>query len=438
MNIVNKHTQPTDIQPNIWMERLPALLRGAGVLAVLMSLYGFFIKGWEGSDDLMRFFMLFGHTIALAGIGLISGNLLKEGKGARVLIMLALISVIANFSILGSFLYAEFGGALSHGFVSAMKWDLHNESLVIILSIAVPAVLSLIIVVGFKVLARGMSGKMSLLFFVSNAVLLLPIRTPLVISILGIALAAYTLLLVIKNHRQRMESKTKEGRFALLIQFAPVAVLLVRNIWLYDDVAMLYASACVVVFIALRQFSLMLPKQDLFRTLADMVSSLVSLVFGVILIDMMLTVVDVDALFISVPAMFSAALLYELSTRAYKFSQFYRNAAVVVVTVGIFINMMFDDSSLASLIAILMGSIMLVNAYTTKHRTMLIAALLLILVAFIELTKSLWFAFDINAWAVSSTVGVLAIVGGSMLESKGFLLKQKLSQYKCKFSHWSY
>ena len=73
-----------------WMARLPGLLRIFGAAAVLFSLYTytFFARGWQGSGDLMRYLMLLGHTGALAAIGLASGHFLREGKGARLLVIL--------------------------------------------------------------------------------------------------------------------------------------------------------------------------------------------------------------------------------------------------------------------------------------------------------------------------------------------------------------
>ena len=75
-------------------------------MAVLFSLYTFLMRGWEGSSVLIRYLMLLGHTGALATIGLASGHFLKEAKGARLLLVLALISVPANFAILGAFIFS--------------------------------------------------------------------------------------------------------------------------------------------------------------------------------------------------------------------------------------------------------------------------------------------------------------------------------------------
>ena len=89
------------------MKNLPAILRILGAGAVLIAMYSFLVKGWDNGDDMFRYFLMLGHTGALAAIGLASGYWLKESKGARLLLTLALISVPANFAILGAFLFSQ-------------------------------------------------------------------------------------------------------------------------------------------------------------------------------------------------------------------------------------------------------------------------------------------------------------------------------------------
>lgn len=89
------------------MKKLPSLLRILGTTALLVAMYSFLVKGWQSGGDVFRYLLMLGHTGAMAAIGLASGHWLKEGKGARLLLTLALVSVAANFAILGAFIYSQ-------------------------------------------------------------------------------------------------------------------------------------------------------------------------------------------------------------------------------------------------------------------------------------------------------------------------------------------
>ncbi len=84
--------------------RLPTLLRILGAGALVVAMYSYLAKGWESGNDIFRYLLMLGHTGVLTAIGLASGHWLKESKGARLLLTLALVSVPANFAILGAFI----------------------------------------------------------------------------------------------------------------------------------------------------------------------------------------------------------------------------------------------------------------------------------------------------------------------------------------------
>ena len=57
--------QAADSGGSEWVKKLPMLLRTIGTVAVILSMYSFLVRGWEGSSDLVRYFMLLGtHWIA--------------------------------------------------------------------------------------------------------------------------------------------------------------------------------------------------------------------------------------------------------------------------------------------------------------------------------------------------------------------------------------
>ncbi|MBT8441752.1 MAG: hypothetical protein KJO76_05135, partial [Gammaproteobacteria bacterium] len=86
-------------------------LRILGAAVLLSSMSMFLLQGWNEGNDINRYLMLLAQTGLLAGAGFAMSHGLGEAKGARVFFGLALISIPANFTILGALLY------------SVIQWD---------------------------------------------------------------------------------------------------------------------------------------------------------------------------------------------------------------------------------------------------------------------------------------------------------------------------
>lgn len=417
--------------------KLTRILRISGVFAILVSLYGFFVNGWDGGNDLMRFLMLLGHTVALAGIGLLSGHFLKEGKGARTLLMLALVSVTANFAILGSFIYAEFGQVPDGGYISSMRWQLGSTMDLLWLSIITPLLLLPVIMLGFRVLVRGMSRSMSLLFCFSNAVLLLPLRDPAWIAFFALILSAYTLFFNIRTTRQRSESRTLEGLVALLLQFLPIVLLLVRNIWLYADMAVLYAGAFVVAFIALRQLTLAMGNSSVFAGYTMLLSAICAMAGGGNLYQAMIEAQWNASFALMLSLWMMSGMFYELSLRSGSYANSLRTMAGGIMATILIFNMLLSGSIVAVVSVLASATLVMVASYRHKQRSLMLAGILMLSASVIKMTWHLWFMFDINGWVLSAVTGVIAIVAASILESKKSIFMHHLANWKSRYADWS-
>ena len=102
-------------------------LRILGAAGLLASMSLFLLQGWNDGNDIGRYLMLLTQTGLLAAAGFAMSHGLKETKGARLFFGLALVSVPANFTILGALLYSVFqwDGALTTypGFAT---WQIEN------------------------------------------------------------------------------------------------------------------------------------------------------------------------------------------------------------------------------------------------------------------------------------------------------------------------
>ncbi|MEK7870120.1 MAG: hypothetical protein AAB271_07260, partial [Nitrospirota bacterium] len=74
-----------------WMDiqKLGQLLRWIGSLLLLGASASFMLEGWQDFGSQFRYFLFLGYLLSLAGLGLLLGARVKEGKGARTLLGLA-------------------------------------------------------------------------------------------------------------------------------------------------------------------------------------------------------------------------------------------------------------------------------------------------------------------------------------------------------------
>lgn len=309
-------------EKSLLVDKLPAFLRAFGACAVIFSLYSFLFRGWEGSDDLIRYGMLLGHTVLLVVIALLSGNYFREGKSPRLLMMLALVSVPVNFSILGAFIFAGVNAVAATDYPTYVAWSVGSLATALTLTLLACAALLPVVVIAFRTLARGMSQSMTWLFALGNLALLLPLRDPIVVFTISSLLAIVTLFISIKTARQRTEVKTFEGLVSLLLQFMPVAILLGRNLWLYEANALLLSAMSASLFIVFRHLGGLLQESS-WRVILELLSAVLALVTGVVLSIFLFDINSNDSVALLAGGLVAATMCYDLARRACRLNGLY-------------------------------------------------------------------------------------------------------------------
>ncbi len=421
-----------------WMARLPGLLRAFGAGAILFSLYTFFARGWEGSSDLIRYLMLLGHTGALAAIGLASGHYLREGKGARLLVILAMVSVAANFTILGAFILSALQPGQWHGYPHYLTWAVDSPKTALLTTLGSLVVLIPVARIGFLTLARGISNSMTLLFLAGNAALLLPVRTPEMATLLSLVMAGMLLLWCGNRLRQSTEVKTREGMIALALQFLPIGIILGRNVWLYAADNLLYTSGAIAAFVAVRQLSLFLPESSHWRRAGNFLSLLLSSMTGVGLFATLIQAGSGVSQALVIATLTIAGMLYEVAGRSGKDGGMFRSLATGVLVTGMGFNLLTYGGALATLLTMATGAALIVGSYTLQKRNVFIGGAVLLVGSTLQQIIHAFHYFDLTGWATITLVGVTAILVGSLLESSVGQLKAHYGTWKSKYQEWSY
>lgn len=436
----NSHIDP-ELARKPWLEKLPALLRAFGAAAVIFSLYSFLFRGWEGSDDLMRYGMLLGHTVLLVVIALLSGNYFRDGKGPRLLMMLSLLSVPINFAILGAFIFAGVKNLLAADaalqYPSYVAWSVGSLDTALILAFAVCVALIPVTLVAFKTLVRGMSNPVSALFLAGNLLLLVPLRDPLLVFVVTSALAIITVFISAKTARQRTEVKTFEGMIAMMLLFMPVAILLGRNLWLYaaDSLLLLGMAGC--AFIVLRHVAGYLAKTSGWRVMLECVSVAIAIFSGLSLSFLLFDSRVNDALALALGGLLAAAMTYEVAQRAEVMSGLYRSLAVLILLLSSALNLIFISGAAASVITLVCGIASAVLGYQKQQRSVFVGGILMTLAGLSDQVINAFNYFDFSYWLGLAIVGIVAIVLASMLESKGKQMKAMAKKYRQGYAGWS-
>lgn len=261
--------------PNVsdpWYERLQRIisvseiLRIFGACAVLASMSLFLLNGWSEVNDISRYLKLLAQTGLLTAAGAALSVGLREYKGARIFFGLGLVSVVANFTILGALVYSmvQWDSALTE-YPIALTWQAVEWSTFLPVFVGASLLLVLLSRFGFGIFARQHSNLLTAAFLFLCLALMLPLRNSLGISILVVSSVFLAYKVVIKVCAEKEFVATPEAKFSLLILFLPAAIMLVRAISLYQLDEMLALTLSALGYFALRAYGLREPVAQALR-----------------------------------------------------------------------------------------------------------------------------------------------------------------------------
>ena len=427
---------PCRLDPGL-VRRLPALLRILGAGALVVAMYSYLAKGWENGNDVFRYLLMLGHTGVLIAVGLASGHWLKESKGARLLLTLALVSVPANFAILGAFIFSQTGGTHLGDYPQYVAWTVDSLNTALVTAGGAMLVLVPVTLLGFRVLARGMSRRLSLLFLLGNAALLLPLRDPQLIGALVLALTFCTILVNRRAALNHTAARTLEGITALGLQFLPLAILTGRSLWLYSVDMLLLTVLFVTLFVVLRQASLQLEPNSRLRSLLDALSLIPAVSVALLLSDALhATRLLPEQLVFPLGALAAAAMVYDISARSLNGASFYRRFAVSGLLLSMIINLALFSDATAALACIVLGLALVWYGYRLQQLSLFGGGVLLTLAGVLQQFVELIQQFDLGNWAVLALAGMASILVASTIESRGGNIKSQIMAWKAILHQW--
>ena len=206
---------------------------GAGLMVFSLSL--FLMQGMEATSDLHRYMLLLGQTVLLTAAGFAVGLVLKEPRGARVFFSLALVSIPANFAVLGAMIYSVAPlDAMITEYPTYAKWQSTNVKELFIAGVAGLVVLVPMSVFCFAVLARKSKWWLTAAYLAASATLLIPLRETVSVTLISSVCALGVLALLSYRRAKGQGLATGEENFAKALLFIPPALMLSRSAMLYS------------------------------------------------------------------------------------------------------------------------------------------------------------------------------------------------------------
>lgn len=412
---------------------LSQLLRVAGAGALLVAMYSFLSSGWAGGNDVARHFMMLGHAAVLAALGLVCGHWLGEGRGARLLLALALASVPVSFAILGAFIWSLTAPEPAVAMSPHVTWVATGWGSVAAAAVATAVILVPVVWMGFRVLVRPLSGPVAALFLMGNGLLLLPVRHAGAVMLLLVVLLIAALPVVLRA-RDVLAARTREGITALALLMLPAAILIARTLWLHAMNHFLVTLACLMAFLFLRQLAAAVGETGRLRKLLETVQLLVAGGAGLTLGGALVHAgVVPHALLLPLAGALSAGLMLDVARNSRQGQRSIRLLAVLAWTSALAVNQLLHGGGLAAAISLFGGVALMVFGYRVRGMVEAAAGLLLMLAGAGAQIWLLLHHFSLGSWAGMAAAGIAAILAASVLEARGGRLRSRLQAWLAHF-----
>ena len=415
-------------------------LRFLGVTALLTAAGIFLFQRWDGATHLSRYGMFLAFTTLVTLAGVFCSRQLHEQKGARTFLGVVLMFLPVHFAQLGAILFSRFGRVPEDAagyYPFYLYWEAPSvESACIATAVGLLALLPMSYL-AFSALARRHARDILATSFVAGAMLLVPTRDPSSVAL--IAILTWLFAIARDMHFSGCpEMRTLEGQVARLVPFAMAATAVGRQCALYETNQIL-AGAFLVggSIIALRARPTAHPRGG--TTAFCEVLAWVLAVPGMLLINWQVAetfafLEPIHPLVVGVPL---AIVMIHFDRRATLCNLLFKVTAVITVGLSLLTQYSNTDSFLICLFGLVLGVIGVVIASARESKMLFwsgvaVASTSLMRLACISIEQELF-----NSWIVLGTLGVVAVMAGSYLESNFHRLAERLRAHRTTMSRWT-
>ncbi len=408
---------------------LSQLIRIFGACAILVSMSLFMLKGWSDGNDISRYLKLLAQTGLLSGAGLLLTFLIKEFKGARVFFGLALVSVVANFTILGSLTYSLFAiDTMIVDYPAMMKWEVINATTFAPVFLGAVALLSLVSFFGFSVFARQISKPLTIGFLSLCTLLLIPVRSSLVATCLA-AFALWVAWMLIKRlSKVEKLAFTKEAKAALGMLLLPGLIIIARALSFYhiDEITLLVVSA--LAFAGLRSITMEMGVTA--ARMLEIAQYALGMVIALLVGDILPSSFGSFSFFIPMLVFIGFATEQLINGREPAWKSVMTTTTTAITAPLILLLAVSETQFIYSLQAlVLCGTLLALNIYASKTLHKPVAGQVMSIISVIAASLIVFFDLvhlaQLGSWMIIGLVGGGLILGASIYERYGLSLSKE-------------
>jgi hypothetical protein len=415
-----------------WMDvqRLGQLFRWIGAVLLLGASASFMLEGWEAYGSELRYALFVLYVLGLAGIGILLGWWVREDKGARALVGLAVAGIPVVASQLGAMVHSlvsSENGSLPNAFL----YDAGTATLIALNSLAF-LLLVPIAYLGFSALLRSHATLLTAVYFVASSALLVPVRHGLPLAMLIVGTLALIACVDLETLAGTPQGQTPEGLASRLLLLLPAGIMLGRAAFYPQPPWFLGLTPFVI---GLLWFAVM-PRVITHQTMAARLQALtlIPIVVGWLRLT-------VDGVFISGAPLMTvwlpmALLLGGLSFHAVNGGSRYRTGAALLAAVTSVAQLVsqgtFGMASLALLVAIGL-------AWTGTWKQERVPFVTGVALALFAVGYQLSFAVALyreSPWIALAGMGLLILVTASYLEKQAVALFGRLMLLRNDMKAW--
>lgn len=411
---------PTATASLNWQRAVPHVLRTLGAGAVVASMSMFMLQGWEFGDDTNRYFLLLAQTLLMTAGGFALSYGLKENKGARLFLGLALLSVTANFTTLGALIFSQvqwLGELVSYS--DAARWQSNDELGMIAAVLAGFLLLTPVSAFAFRLFSGPESRRFTASYIMINCLLLLPMRSSgsaILLALIGVGIAIATIRSL---NKETLQLRTPAGHFAKALLFAPAMLIMARSLLLYQVDALFVLALSSFAWFTIRTISLSLSNDSLRRMTLNVASFPLAVCIAANAADVSHSVFGTYNSSLLLGMVF-AGLCYELSLRFPQAEGLARAIGNVALTIGILTFLVDSQSMLSSLSGAFVALFAAGIVKQHEHKKLLWLNLVTAGIAFLAFLSELTEWIDLGQWETMGALGAASIVIASLFE-RGYL-----------------
>ena len=421
------------------------LLRLLGAIAVLISMSMFLLQGWSETGDFQRFCMMVAQTVLLGFAGFSMFKWLRETKSARLFFGLSLVSVTVNFTTLAALIYSVFSlDGQTADYPSFAHWVATDVG-TLFASIGVAGIVLVpLSLLAFSILVRPAAKIMTVWYIGLNLLLLLPFRE---VGIITVLVLLATVCMIKSNvmtsafndgandiAQASFSWGTREGKFARLIMFLPLMVMMVRSLLHYDISAFsMIAIFSATYWLSVQSINIMSQRfETLLAVIAASSAVIVAFAFHVQLDNWFSLPIPLLPVFALIITLACIDLVRRVIGETLQNFLIGATATIVVICFGI--NHAIYHSLTSFMLGFMVGLMMMTVAYRLKSQWLGISSLVLLIGLPVFYVGDIFDIVINSGWLGFAISGVSVIVLASVIDRYGAIIKLKLSNAQTKLN----